>query len=64
MVYALLPDRKAVTYIYLFNVLFASAKLINKKLAPLLIMTDFEPGIEKAIRFEVNFASNLSTVFV
>ncbi|CAF4963807.1 unnamed protein product, partial [Rotaria socialis] len=43
VVYALLPDRKAVTYIDSFNVLFGSAKLIIKKLAPLLIMTDFEP---------------------
>ncbi|CAF4424172.1 unnamed protein product [Rotaria socialis] len=52
VVYALLPDRKAITYIYLFNVLFASAKQFNKKLDPQLIMTDFEPAVEKAIRLE------------
>jgi hypothetical protein len=52
-VYALLPDRKAKTYIYLFNVLFAEAKKCGKKIDPALIMTDFEPGIARAILLQV-----------
>ena len=52
-VYALLPDRKATTYIYLFNVLFAEAKKFDKKFDPVLIVTDFEPGVAKAISLEV-----------
>ena len=50
--------------ICLFNVLFATPKQFNKKLDPLLIMTDFELSIEKVIRLEVYFSSTLSTVFV
>jgi hypothetical protein len=53
VVYALLSDRKAKTYIHLFNILFEEAKRSNKKLDPRLIMTDFEPGIAKAISLEV-----------
>ncbi|CAF4668798.1 unnamed protein product [Rotaria sp. Silwood2] len=52
VVYALLPDRKAATYIHLFNILFVAAKTFNKRLEPSLIMTDFEPGLEKVIRLE------------
>ncbi|CAF2982191.1 unnamed protein product [Rotaria sp. Silwood2] len=52
VVYALLPDRKAKTYIHLFTILFDEAKRLNKKLNPLLIMTDFEPGLAKAISLE------------
>lgn len=53
MVYALLPDRKAPTYVYLFDVLFAAAKKFNKIFDPLTIMTDFEPGLSKAISIQV-----------
>jgi hypothetical protein len=53
VVYALLPDCKAVTYVHLLNVLFAGAKKLNKKFDPLLIMTDFEACIAKAIILEV-----------
>jgi hypothetical protein len=53
VLYALLPDRKAVSYIYLFNILFAEANKLHKKLDPHLIMTDFEPGLTKAITLEV-----------
>ena len=49
VVYSLLTNRKSIKYIYLFNVLLATAKQFNKKLDPQLIMTDFEPAIEKAI---------------
>lgn len=52
-IYAVLPDRKAITYIHLFNILFAEAKILNKKFDPILIMSDFEPGIAKAIALEV-----------
>lgn len=55
VVYALLSDRKAVTYIHLFNILFAATRKFNKKIEPFIIMTDFEPAIEKAIRLEVMF---------
>ncbi|CAF1362499.1 unnamed protein product [Rotaria sordida] len=51
VVYALLPNRKATTYIYLFNVLFVEAKKLNKIFNPSIIMTDFEPGLSKAISF-------------
>ena len=51
--YALLPDRKAVTYVHLLNVLSEEARRMNKKFDPLLIMTDFEPDIAKAIALEV-----------
>ena len=60
-VYALLPNRKSIKYIYLFNVLFATAKQFNKTLDPQLIMTDFEPAIEKTIRLKVYFSSTLFT---
>ncbi len=60
VVYALLPDRKATTYIHLFNVLFTEANKFNKKFDPQLIMTDFEPGLAKAITLEVQLTSKLS----
>lgn len=53
MVYALLPDRKAKTYIYLFNGPFAEANKCGKKIDPAIIMTDFEPAIAKAILLQV-----------
>jgi hypothetical protein len=59
-VYALLPDRKAKTYVHLFQVLFAEAERFNKKFDPLLTMTDFEPGIAKAIGLEVQLSLKLS----
>ncbi|CAF1300987.1 unnamed protein product [Rotaria sordida] len=52
VVYSLLPDRKAFTYMYLFNILFSEAKKRNKTFDPSLIMTDFEPGTAKAISLE------------
>ncbi|CAF3352145.1 unnamed protein product [Rotaria sp. Silwood1] len=52
VVYALLPDRKAPTYINLFNVLFVEAKKLNKIFNPSIIMTDFEPGLSKSISIE------------
>lgn len=55
VVYALLCDRKAMTYVHLFNVLSDEAKRLNKTFNPSLIMTDFEPGIAKAISLEVQF---------
>lgn len=55
VVYALLTDRKAATYVHLFNVLIEEAKRLNKKFDPQLIMTDFEPGIAKAIALEVYY---------
>ncbi|CAF4087684.1 unnamed protein product [Adineta steineri] len=42
VVYALLPDRKAPNYLYLFSVLFDQTKTFNRKLDPVNIMTDFE----------------------
>lgn len=60
VVYALLPDRKAVTYIHLFNILFVAARRFNKIFSPLVIMTDFEQALEKAIKIEVKFSSKLS----
>jgi len=54
-VYALLPDRKTTTYSYLFHVLFFEAKRFGKTFSPTLIMTDFEPGITRAISLEVEF---------
>ncbi len=63
VVYALLPDRKTTTYIHLFQVLFVEAKRLNKKFDPRLIMTDFEPGIAKAIGREVQLSSELSKPF-
>jgi len=53
VVYALLPDRTASTYIYLFNVLFAEAARLNTKFEPSLIMSDFEAALAKAIMLEV-----------
>lgn len=53
VVYALLPDRKAITYVYLFNVLIDEAKKLHTKFEPSLIMTDFEGGLAKAISLEV-----------
>ena len=50
-------------FIYLLSVLVATAKQFHKKLDPQLIMTDFEPAIEKAIRLEIYFSSMLSIVF-
>ena len=55
VVYALLPDRKAPTYIHLFQILFAEARKIGKTIDPILIMTDFEPAVAKAITLEVTF---------
>ncbi|CAF4218278.1 unnamed protein product [Rotaria sp. Silwood2] len=49
VVHSLLPDRKTSNYLYLFNILFDQAKKFNKKLDPVHIMTDFEPGLTKAI---------------
>ena len=60
MVYALLPDRKTTTYIYLFNVLFTEAKKSGKAFDPSLIMTDFEPGVAKAITLQVRLSLHLS----
>ena len=62
MVYALLPDRKTTTYIYLFNILFAEAKKFDKTFDPSLIMTDFEAGIAKAITLEVQLFPHLSSL--
>ena len=56
MVYALLSDRKAATYVHLFNVLMEEANRMNKKFDPQLIMADFEPGIAKAIALEVELS--------
>ena len=53
VVFALLPDRKATTYIYLFNVLFTEAEKVNKQFNPFLIMTDFESGVARAISIMV-----------
>jgi hypothetical protein len=53
VVFALLPDRKAPTYIYLFNVLSIEAAKVNKQFNPSLIMTDFEPGVARAISIMV-----------
>lgn len=71
VVYALLSDRKAATYIHLFNILFTATKKFNKKIEPLIKMTDFEPALEKAIKLEVyvfkiikNYSSNKSLFFV
>lgn len=47
VVYALLPNRKTPTYVHLFNVLFAEAERLNKKLDPKIVMADFEPGLAK-----------------
>ncbi|CAF1563097.1 unnamed protein product [Didymodactylos carnosus] len=55
VVYALLPDRFASTYVYLINVLFAEAARLNKKFEPSLIMSDFEPALAKAVTLEVLF---------
>ena len=52
VVYALLPDRKAIIYVHLLNVLSDEARKRDKKFDPSLIMTDFEPGIAKAISLE------------
>ena len=52
VVYALLPDRKAVTYVHLLSVLSEEARRRGKYFAPSLIMTNFEPGIAKAIIVE------------
>jgi hypothetical protein len=54
IVYALLSDRKAATYVHLFSVLFEEAKRMDKRFDPHLITTDFEPGIAKAITLEVD----------
>ncbi len=53
MLYALLPDKKTPTYIHLFNVLFDEAKRLKKKFNPEIIMSDFEPGLVRAISVEV-----------
>ncbi|CAF3649126.1 unnamed protein product, partial [Rotaria sp. Silwood1] len=52
VLYALLPDRKAPTCVHLFNVLFNEAERLHKKFDPKTIMTDFEPGLTKAISLE------------
>ncbi len=54
VLHALLSNRKTSTYIHLFNVLFDEAKRLNKKFVPQTIMTDFEPGLTKAISVEVS----------
>ncbi|CAF2106220.1 unnamed protein product [Rotaria magnacalcarata] len=53
-VYALLPDKRTATYCYLFHILFTEAQKLNKLFAPtrMLIMTDFEAGVAKAISLE------------
>jgi hypothetical protein len=53
VLYALLSDREAPTYIHLFSILFDEAKRLNKKFDPKIIMTDFEPGLAQAISVEV-----------
>ena len=55
VVYALLPDRKAITYVYVFNVLLSEARKLGKNLQPSLVMTDFEGGLTKAIALEVRY---------
>ncbi|CAF1300833.1 unnamed protein product [Rotaria magnacalcarata] len=60
VMYALLPDHKAITYVHLFNILFAEAKPFNKKFDPILIMSNFEPGIAKEIALEVKLTANFS----
>ncbi|CAF1291592.1 unnamed protein product [Adineta ricciae] len=52
IVYALLPDRQAITYIDLFEVLSTEAKRLKKSFEPTLIMTDLEPGLTKGIALE------------
>lgn len=56
VVYALLPDRKAITYVYVFNVLLSEARKLGKSLQPSLVMTDFEGGLTKAISLEVRYS--------
>ena len=56
IVYALLPDRKAITYVHVFGVLFAEAQRLNKTFDPSIIMTDFETGLSKAISLEVSLS--------
>ena len=53
VVYALLPNRKTPTYVHLFSILFGEAERLNKRFDPKIIMTDFEPGLTKAITIEV-----------
>ena len=66
VVYALLPNRIAITctcmYLFIYLVFYLPQQN-NKKLDPQLIITDFEPAMEKANRLEVYFSSTLSTVF-
>ncbi|CAF1598010.1 unnamed protein product, partial [Didymodactylos carnosus] len=61
VVYALLSDRFASTYVYLINVLFTEAAPLNKKFEPSLIMSDFEPALAKAIMLEVQSPGLSST---
>ena len=63
VMYALLPHRKAMTYVHLFNILFAEAKRLNKKFDSILIMSDFEPGIAKAIALEVKLTEKCFKTF-
>lgn len=52
VVYALLPDKRTLTYVHLFNVLSDTARRMNKTFEPSLIMTDFESGLTKGISLE------------
>ncbi|CAF4038153.1 unnamed protein product [Adineta steineri] len=62
VVFALLPDRKATTYICMFDTLFSEAKKVNKTFNPLLIMTDFEPGVSRAISMMIDGSDRPSTI--
>lgn len=53
VVFSLLPDRKATTYLYMFHILISEGNKMNKNFNPDLIMTDFEPGISRAISLTV-----------
>ena len=62
MVYALLPDRKAPTYIHLFQILFAEPRKSDKTIDPVLFMTDSEPAMARAITLEVTLSSRSSSL--
>ncbi|CAF1532431.1 unnamed protein product [Adineta ricciae] len=53
VVYAQLPNRQAITYIHLFEVLSTEAKRLKKSFESTLIMTDLESGLAKAIALEI-----------
>ncbi|CAF1069652.1 unnamed protein product [Adineta ricciae] len=67
VVYALLPGQKT-SYLYLFNALFHHAQIFNKTLDPVNIMTDFEPGLTKAVSIQTIFrhvqSQGLSTTYL